>query len=107
MNKETLTQSGVAWRAGRLQRGSVASPSCQNKVITAGGRRDGVVSGILEGFLRHLCRARLLEIRLIQGLVTLLGIEEHAGVGTFCNSTCALAKLGLVESIQPTLAKML
>jgi hypothetical protein len=107
MNKETLTQSGGAWRAGRLQRGSVASPSCQNEVIAAGGQRDGVVSGILGDFLRRLYRAGLLKICIVQGLVTLPSVEEHAGVGTFCNSAGALAKLGLVESSQPTLAKML
>jgi hypothetical protein len=106
-SKETLTQSRGAWRAGRLQWGSVAGPSCQNEVIAARERRDGVVSGILGGFLRSPCRAGLLEIRIVQRLIALTSVEEHVGIDTLCNGAGTLAKLGLVEASQSTLAKVL
>jgi hypothetical protein len=107
MSKETLTQSGGHRRAGRLQQSSVASSSCQDEVITAAGRRNGVVSEILGGFLRHICRARLLEIYIVQRLVTLPSVEEHVGISTLCDGASTLAKLGLVEACQSTLAKVL
>jgi hypothetical protein len=70
MNKEVLTRSGGAWRANRLQWSSVASSRRQDEVITAGGRRNGVVSKILWGFLRFLRGAGLFEVHAIQGFIT-------------------------------------
>jgi hypothetical protein len=105
--KKTLAQSGGDRRASRLQRGSIASPSRQNKVITAGGRRDRAVSQILRGLLRHLSGAALFEVDTIQRFVTFLGVKELAGDGALCNGAGTLAKLGLVEADQTPLAKVL
>jgi hypothetical protein len=68
------------------------------KVIVAGGQRNGVVSEILRGFLRHLCRAGLLEICIVQRLITLPSVKEHAGIGTLHDGASTLAKLGLIKA---------
>jgi hypothetical protein len=107
MNKETLTQSGGHRRAGRIQRSSIASSSCQDEVVVAGGRRNGVVSEILGGFLRCFCRAGLLEICIVQRLVTLPSVKEHVGIGTLRDGASTLAKLSLVKACRSTLAKVL
>jgi hypothetical protein len=97
-NKKVLTRSGGTWQASRLQRSDVTSPRCQDEVIATGGRRNGVVSEILGGFLRLFRRARLLEVHAIQGFVTIPSVKKHVGLGTLSNSTGALAELGFVEA---------
>jgi hypothetical protein len=97
-NKKILTRSGGAWRASRLQRRSVASSRCQDKVIATGGWWNGVTSEILGGFLRLFRRAGLLEVHAIQRLVAIPSVEKRVGLGTLSNGTGALAELGLVEA---------
>jgi hypothetical protein len=98
MNKEVLTQSGGARRASRLQRSSIASSRRQDEVIAAGGRRNGVVSKILRGFLRFFRRAGLLEVHVVQGFVTIPNVEKHVGLGTLGDGTSVLAELDFVEA---------
>jgi hypothetical protein len=98
MNKKILTWSGGAWRASRLQRSSVASSRCQDEVIATGGRRNGVISEILGGFLRFFRRAGLLEVHAIQGFVTIPSVEKHIGLGTLSDGTGTLAELDFVEA---------
>jgi hypothetical protein len=102
-----LAQSGGHRRAGRIQRSSIASSSCQDEVVTTGGRRNGVVSEILGSFLRYLRRAELFKIHTIQGLVAIPSIEEHVSIGTLCDGASTLAELGFVEACRYTLAKVL
>jgi hypothetical protein len=106
-NRETLTQSGGHWRASRFQRSSIASSSCQDEVVAAGGRRDGVVSEILGGLLRLLGGAGLFKICAVQGLTAIPNIEEHVSIGTLCDGASALAELGFVEACQSALANVL
>jgi hypothetical protein len=98
MNKKILTWSGGAWRASRLQRSSVASSRCQDEVIATGGRRNGVISEILGGFLRFFRRAGLLEVHAIQGFITIPSVKKHVGLGTLGDGTGALAELDFVEA---------
>jgi hypothetical protein len=105
--EETLAQSGGCWRTSWLQRGSITSPSRQNKVIAAGGRRDGAVSRIFGGLLRHLYRAGLFKVHIVQGFVTFPGVIELAGIGALRNGVSTPAELGLVEANQSSLAKVL
>jgi hypothetical protein len=107
MSKETLTQSGGHRRASRIQRSSVASSSCQDKVVAAGGQRNGVVSEILGGFLRYLRRAGLFEIHTVQGLIAIPSVEEHVSIGTLCDGASTLVELGFIEACQSALAKVL
>jgi hypothetical protein len=81
--------------------------SCQDEVVAAGGRRNGVVSKVLGGFLRYLRRAGLFEIRTVQGLVAIPSVEEYVSIGTLCDGASALAELGFVEACRSTLAKVL
>jgi hypothetical protein len=106
-NKEVLTQSGSAWRASRLQRSSIASSRRQDKVIAAGGWRNGVVSKTLGGFLWLFRRARLFEVHAVQGLIAIPRVEKHVGLGALRNGASALAKLGSIKTCRPTLAKVL
>jgi hypothetical protein len=57
--------------------------------------------------MRYLHRAGLSEIRIVQGLIAIPSIEEHVSIGTLCDGTGTLAKLGLVEACQSPLAKVL
>jgi hypothetical protein len=57
--------------------------------------------------MRYLRRARLFEIRIVQGIVAIPSIEEHVSIGTLCDGAGTLAKLGLVEACQSPLAKVL
>jgi hypothetical protein len=98
MNKEILTRSGGAWQASRLQRNSVASLRCQDEVIATRGRRDGVISEILGGFLRFFHRAGLLKVHAIQGFVTIPSIEKHVSLGTLDDGTSALVELDFVKA---------
>jgi hypothetical protein len=97
-NEKILTQSGGAWRAIRLQRSSVASARCQDEVIAAGGRWNGVTSEILGSFLRLFRRAGLLKVHAIQRFVTIPNVEKRVGLGTHSNGTGALAEFGSVEA---------
>jgi hypothetical protein len=97
-NKKILIQSGGAWRASRLQRSSVASTRGQDEVITAGGRQNGVTSGILGGFLRLLRGAGFLEVRATQRFVTIPSVEKRVGLGTRSDGTGASAELGSVKA---------
>jgi hypothetical protein len=97
-NKEAPTRSGGARRASRLQRSSVASSRRQDKVIAAGGRRNGVVSEILGGSLRFFHGVGLLEVHAIQGFITIPSVEKHIGVGTLGDGTSVLAELDFVEA---------
>jgi hypothetical protein len=107
MSKETLTQSGGHRRANRIQRSSIASSSCQDEVIAAGGWRNGVVSEILGGFLRYLHRVELFKIRIVQGLIAIPSIEEHVSIDTLCDGASTLAELVFVEACRSALAKVL
>jgi hypothetical protein len=107
MNKEVLTQSGGAWRASRLQLSSVASSSCQDEVVAAGGRRNGVVSKILGGLLRFFHGAGLFEVHAVQGLIAIPSVEKHVGLGTLCDGASALVELGFVEICSSALVKVL
>jgi hypothetical protein len=98
MNKEVLTRSGGVWRASRLQRSSVAGSRRQDKVIATGGRRNGVVSKILGGFLRFFCGSGLLEVHAIQGFVAILSVEKHIGLGTLGDGTSVLVELDFIEA---------
>jgi hypothetical protein len=71
--------------------------------------RDGAVSRIFGSLLRRPRKARLFEIRIIQGLIaaTFSRIEELVGVGTLRNGAGTLAKLDLIDAVQAALAKML
>jgi hypothetical protein len=71
--------------------------SCQDEVVAAGGRRNGVVSEILRGLLGYLRGAGLFEIRVVQGLIAIPSIEEHVGIGTLRDGASTLAVLGFVE----------
>jgi hypothetical protein len=102
-----LAQSGGGRRASQLQQGSIASPSCQNKVIAAGGWRDGAVSRIFGGLLGHLCGAGLFEVHTIQRFVAFTSVIELAGVGALCNGAGVLAELGLIEADQSSFVKVL
>jgi hypothetical protein len=57
--------------------------------------------------MRYLCRAGLSKIRIIQGLIAIPSVEEHVSIGTLCDGAGTLAKLGLVEACQSSLAKVL
>jgi hypothetical protein len=94
-----LAQSGGGRRASLLQQGSIASPSCQNKVIAAGGWRDGVVSQIFGDLLRHLCGAGLFEVHIVQRFITFTGVIELAGVGALCNGAGTLADQSSFEKV--------
>jgi hypothetical protein len=98
VNKEAPTRSGGARRASRLQRSSVASSRCQDKVITTGARRNGVISEILGGFLRFFHGAGLLEVHAIQGFITIPSVKKHVGLGTLGDGTSALVELDFVEA---------
>jgi hypothetical protein len=102
-----MAQSGGDRRASRLQWGSITSPSRQNKVIAAGGRRDGAVSQVFGVLLRHLCRAGLFKVHIVQRFITFPRVIELTGIGALCNGAGTLAELGLVEANQSSLAKVL
>jgi hypothetical protein len=63
-----------------------------------GGRRNGVVSKILGGFLRFFRGARLLKVHAIQGFITIPSVEKHVGLGTLGDGASALAELDFVEA---------
>jgi hypothetical protein len=93
-----LTRSRGAWRASRLQRSSVASSGHQDKIITAGGWRNGIASEILGGFRRFFYGAKLVKICITQGFIAMPTVEKHIGIGALCDGASALAKLGFVKA---------
>jgi hypothetical protein len=92
-------------KTSRLQ-SSIADPSRQDEIVSAGGRRDGVVDRFLGSLSWRVCGTGLVEIHTIQRLFV-PRVKELAGVGALRNGAGTLAKLDSIDAVQAALAKML